>query len=137
MTKQQVDLNKYADFVDGVTSTESKDFTALIERLHKLHDMGMNVPRLLTGGIGLAAEGGEFDEIVKKMIFQGKDYTPENKHHLIRELGDIGWYWVQACIALDVDPNEVINENVRKLESRFPGGKFNVWHSENRMIGDI
>lgn len=136
MTKK-IDLNKYSDFVDGVTSQPSKDFAAFMRRLQALQDAGMNVPRLLTAGIGLASEGGEFDEIVKKIIFQGKEYNSENIFHLKRELGDIIWYWVQACIALGLDPNEVVAENVTKLESRYPGGEFDAWYSENRKDNDL
>lgn len=136
MTKQ-IDLNKYSNFVDSVTSLPSKDFEAFISRIRELQNLGANVPRLLTAGIGLASEGGEFDEIVKKMVFQGKEYNADNVFHMKRELGDIIWYWMQACMALKIDPNEVIAENVAKLESRYPGGSFDPWFSENRKDGDL
>lgn len=136
MTKK-IDLNKYSEFVDEVTSQPSKDFSAFTARLAVLQAAGANMPRLLTAGIGLASEAGEFDEIVKKMIFQGKEYNAENIFHLKRELGDIVWYWMQACMALDMDPNEVIAENVKKLEARYPGGTFDAWYSENRKDGDL
>lgn len=136
MTKK-IDLNKYSGFVDGVTSLPSKDFDAFMARVLQLKDAGADVPRLLTAGIGLASEGGEFDEIVKKMLFQGKEYSAENIFHLKRELGDIIWYWVNACTALGLDPNDVIAENVTKLESRYPGGEFDAWYSENRKDGDL
>lgn len=136
MTKK-IDLNKYSQFVDGVTSLPSKDYDAFLVRVQQLKDAGADVPRLLTAGIGLASEGGEFDEIVKKMLFQGKEYSADNIFHLKRELGDIIWYWVNACTALGLDPNEVIAENVTKLESRYPGGEFDAWYSENRKDGDL
>lgn len=132
-----VDLKKYAQFVDGVTSNPSKNLEALIARMRELDAAGMDVPRALTAGIGLASEGGEFDEIIKKMVFQGKEYNADNVFHLKRELGDIAWYWINACTALGLDPNEVIAENVTKLEGRYPGGKFDVWYSENRKDGDL
>jgi len=91
----------------------------------------------LTAGMGLSAERGEFNEIIKKMFFQGKPLNEENVFHMKRELGDIMWYWMNACTALGLDPNDVINENVKKLESRYPGGKFDAWHSENRKQGDL
>ena len=97
----------------------------------------VNVPLLLTSGIGLASEGGEFNEIVKKMFFQGKPLTEENVFHMKRELGDIMWYWANACNALGLDPNDVIAENVRKLEARYPGGSFDAHYSENRKAGDL
>jgi NTP pyrophosphatase (non-canonical NTP hydrolase) len=135
----QVDLNKYRDFVLEVTSKTSKDLTEFMNQLDYLDgsDVDINVPLLLTAGIGLASEGGEFNEIVKKMFFQGKPLNEENHFHMKRELGDIMWYWINACTALRLDPNEVIAENVEKLKARYPGGEFNVWHSENRKEGDL
>jgi NTP pyrophosphatase (non-canonical NTP hydrolase) len=133
---QQIDLNRYTEFVSVVTSAESNDTEALINRMREL-DKDTNVALLTTAAIGLASEGGEFNEIVKKMLFQGKPFNQDNRFHLMRELGDIIWYWTNACRALGYDPNEVVAENVRKLESRYPGGTFNSWYSENRMDGDI
>ena len=133
---QRIDLNRYTEFVGTVTSAESNDTEALITRMREL-DKDTNVALLTTAAIGLASEGGEFNEIVKKMLFQGKPFTEDNRFHLMRELGDIIWYWTNACRALGYDPNEVVAENVRKLEARYPGGTFNAWYSENRMDGDI
>ena len=133
-----IDLTKYADFVLAVCSDPSKDLAAFIERLKELDSTtNVNLPLLLTSGIGLASEGGEFDEIVKKVFFQGKPLNEENVFHMKRELGDVMWYWINACRALNIDPNEVIAENVRKLESRYPGGAFDVYYSENRKEGDL
>lgn len=136
----QIDLNKYSRFVIEVTSDASKDITEFMNRLDDLEStegVNINAPLLLTAGIGLASEGGEFNEIVKKMYFQGKPLNEDNVFHMKRELGDIMWYWVNACNALGLDPNEVIAENVNKLKARYPGGEFNVWHSENRKEGDL
>lgn len=135
MTK--VDLTRYQEFVEAVTSPASNDPTAFFDRTQALVDQGLNVPLLLTGAIGLASEGGEFAEVVKKIVFQGKTYTEENRWHMKRELGDIAWYWVNACRALGYDPNEVILENVNKLKNRYPSGEFNVSNSEIRQPGDL
>lgn len=134
-----VDLNRYKDFVQGVTSGASEELEVLIARMRSLQDSEprLNVALLLTGGIGLASEGGEFSELVKKCVFQGKPWNQDVRHHMLRELGDIVFYWMEACRAIGVDPNEVIEENVRKLEARYPGGKFTVDRSENREQGDI
>ncbi len=140
-----IDLNKYKDFVEAVTSKESKDLTSFMNRLDEIdanyfdgaHGPDINVPLLLTAAIGLAAEGGEFCEIPKKMFFQGKPLTEETRFHMKRELGDIMWYWINACNALRLDPNDVIAENVRKLEARYPGGRFDAYYSENRKEGDL
>ena len=141
-----VDLDKYSDFVKEVTSKPSTDLTTFMDRLDELdgnyigddkHGPDINVPLLLTACLGLAAESGEFIEIPKKIFFQGKALTDENVFHMKRELGDIMWYWINACRALRLDPNEVIAENVEKLKARYPGGEFNVFNSENRQHNDI
>ena len=131
-----IDLNKYKEFVSAVTSQESNNVRKLTDKLHEL-DRKINVALLMTGGIGLASEGGEFNEIVKKCVFQGKPLDDEIIFHMKRELGDIMWYWVNACRALELDPNDVIAENVKKLESRYPHGEFDVHYSENRQEGDL
>ena len=136
MTKQ-VDTKKYTEFVDAVTSNESKGSDAFTVRLRELYSEGLSVERLLTAAVGMSAESGEFTEIVKKMIFQGKPVNEENLFHLKRELGDIMWYVAQACMALDTDFNEIIEMNVDKLKSRYPGGEFDVHFSENRKEGDV
>lgn len=134
----KIDLTKYQDFVNAVTSKESNDVLALIRRLQDLsQDPNINISLLLTAAIGLAAECGEFAEIPKKIVFQGKPFNEEARYHMKRELGDIGWYWVNACRALSYDPNDVLAENVNKLESRYPGGKFDAHYSENRKDGDL
>jgi NTP pyrophosphatase (non-canonical NTP hydrolase) len=134
----QIDLNKYQDFVREVTSKESNYPDALIDRIDQLNvTTTINPALLLTAAMGLAAEGGEFVEIPKKIIFQGKPVNEENIFHMKRELGDIMWYWINACRALNLDPNDVIAENVRKLESRYPGGSFDAHYSENRQDGDL
>jgi len=134
----QIDLNKYQDFVQAVTSAESNYPVQLIERIQEINTTTtINPALLLTAAMGLAAEGGEFVEIPKKIIFQGKPVNEENIFHMKRELGDIMWYWINACRALNLDPNDVIAENVRKLESRYPGGSFDAYYSENRKDGDL
>ena len=143
----QIDLNKYSSFVKEVTSQPSNDLTTFMDRLDDLdgnydsatdsHGPDVNVPLLITACLGLAAESGEFCEIPKKMLFQGKPLNDENVFHMKRELGDIMWYWVNACRALHLDPNDVVAENVRKLESRYPGGNFDAYYSENRQDGDL
>ena len=147
----QVDLNKYKDFVEAVTSKPSQDLTEFMNRLDRIdanyesygpdgeyvHGPDINVPLLLCGAIGLGSETGEFQEIVKKIVFQGKPLNEEAHFHMKRELGDIMWYWINACRSLGLNPNDVIAENVKKLEARYPGGKFDVYYSENRKQGDL
>jgi len=131
-----VDLHKYVDFVDAVTSDPSKDFKSFIESLNNLDREGSNINRLTTAAVGISAEGGEFMEIVKKMVFQGKPWNDDNREHLIIELGDVLWYVAQACMALEVSFDDVVAGNVEKLKKRYPGGEFDVYHSENRSADD-
>lgn len=143
----QIDLNKYSKFVQAVTSEASRDLTTFMNRLDVIdgnydfanhqHGPDVNVPLMLTGAMGLCSESGELMEIVKKMMFQGKPLTAESHFHMKRELGDIIWYWTNMCRALNIDPNDVIAENVDKLRARYPGGEFDVYHSENRKQGDL
>tara|TARA_X000001036_G_scaffold33789_1_gene27604 strand:+ start:2293 stop:2694 length:402 start_codon:yes stop_codon:yes gene_type:complete len=130
-------INDYAKFVDTTTSRESKNFMAFIDSTSKLDVQdNMNLPRVMTSAIGMLAESGEFTEVLKKMVFQGKEFNEENRFHMKRELGDILWYWIQGCIALGYTPDEVMDENIKKLEARYPDG-FEVARSEKREIGDI
>ena len=134
---KSVDFNKYLNFVDGVTSDPSKDYKSFIASLELRDREGSNINRLTTAAVGISAEGGEFMEIVKKMVFQGKPWNDANREHLIVELGDVMWYVAQACMALDVSFDDVVERNVEKLKARYPGGEFDVHYSENRREGDI
>ena len=134
--KKQIDFKRYEEFVDAVTSDCSKDFVDLSDRLVELNREGANIERLTTSGVGLAAESGEFLEIVKKMVFQGKPWSDANREHLLIELGDVMWYVANACIALDVDFEDVLEMNVKKLEKRYPSGTFDIYKSENRAADD-
>ena len=137
MTKV-IDTNKYIEFVRQTTSPASSDFAALLSRLTELevtHDA--DVRRLLTAALGMSAEAGEFTEVIKKIILQGKPYNEDNVFHLKRELGDICWYLAQACMALDVTFEEVLQLNYEKLSARYPEGTFDVYSSENRIEGDL
>lgn len=132
-----VDTKKYLEFVDAVTSNESKDFSEFADRLNDLKIQGFPTQRLLTAAVGMSAEAGEFTEVIKKIIFQGKPVNEENLFHLKRELGDIMWYVAQACMGLDTTLDEIMEMNVDKLKARYPGGDFDVHYSENRKEGDL
>ena len=132
-----VNTDAYLKFVDAVTSEQSKDHEAFVYRIEELEGQDFPTERLLTAAVGMSAEAGEFTEVVKKIIFQGKPVNEENLFHLKRELGDIMWYVAQACMGLNVSLDEVIEMNVDKLKARYPGGEFDVHHSENRTEGDV
>lgn len=130
-------IDAYRTFVETLTSTPSKDFDAYVARLKELHDAGCNISLLDAAATGLNAEAGEALEIVKKLKFQEKPWNDDTKFHLLREAGDAIFYWIMLTLALGQDPYEVIGENIRKLESRYPGGKFDGFYSENRAEGDL
>ena len=139
MTENKViDTNKYIEFVRQTTSPASSDFGQLLARMTELEaNNDADVPRLLTAALGMSAEAGEFTEVVKKIILQGKPYNEENAFHLKRELGDICWYLSQAFMALDTNFEEILQMNFEKLSARYPEGTFDVWRSENRVEGDL
>ena len=128
-------FDKYTQFVNSVTSTASQDADAFIYRLQELGG-DVAIQRLLTAAVGISAEGGEFMEIVKKMIFQGKPASEDNIEHLKIELGDVLWYVAQACMALNISFEEVADMNIDKLSKRYPDGHFAEYYSENRKAGD-
>ena len=134
---KKVNTDAYLEFVNAVTSQPSKDADAFEYRIQELRGEGFETHRLLTAAVGMSAESGEFTEVVKKIIFQGKPENEENMFHLKRELGDIMWYVAQACMGLNISLDEVIEMNVDKLRSRYPGGEFDVHQSENRRQGDL
>ena len=136
-TEKSIDLNKYVEFVNVTTSKPSKEHTPFIDRLMELRENEFPTERLLTAAVGMSAEAGEFTEIIKKIIFQGKPVNQENLFHLKRELGDIMWYVSQACLGLDISLEEVIQMNFEKLSARYPEGAFSIERSENRVAGDL
>ena len=129
-------LNDYEKFVESVMSKTSLDWVEFKERLDKLGREGREPSLLLTAEIGLSGETGEFSDIIKKIMFQGKEFTDEVHDHLSKELSDIIFYWITACLALNVDPNDIIQKNIDKLSARYPNG-FEVSKSEVRSDGDI
>jgi NTP pyrophosphatase (non-canonical NTP hydrolase) len=132
-----IDSNKYIEFVRQTTSPASSKYPKLVERLNELEEQGADVSRLMTAAFGMSAEAGEFTEVVKKIFLQGKPYNEENVFHMKRELGDLCWYLAQACMALDISFDEVLEMNYEKLSARYPEGSFDVYRSENRVEGDL
>ena len=134
---KNIDLNKYQEFVDAVTSNESKSNNDFTNRWNTLqNERTADMPRLLTACLGLSAEAGEFTEVIKKIVFQGKPLDEDNIWHMQRELGDIMWYVAQGVMALDTSFEEIIDMNIAKLSDRYPGG-FDALRSASRKEGDI
>ena len=132
-----IEPNKYIEFVRQTTSPASSEYPKLVGRLDELEGQGADVSRLLTAAFGMSAEAGEFSEVVKKIFLQGKPYNEDNIFHMKRELGDLCWYLAQACMALDITFEEVLEMNYEKLSARYPEGSFDVYRSENRVEGDL
>ena len=123
---------EYTQFVDDVTSNESKDHADFVDRIHHLRLKGLDVPRILTAAVGMSNEAGEFGEYVKKMLFQGKEPTDEVLEKMVSELGDVLWYFTNARLALGLSMEDVQEANVAKLRGRFGGDKFDAGMSEAR-----
>ena len=136
MRKRPSVLNDYINFVNTVTSDASKNTKDFKDALDIMEEKGIDPSRLLTASVGLSGEVGEFNDIVKKLIFQGKEIDDDTKKHLKSELGDICWYMAQALIALDSSWEEIFDINVGKLSERYPGG-FDALKSASRRVGDI
>lgn len=138
-TNKQIDFSKYTEFVNGVTSKETNNVDDMINRITELANNypDFNISLFLNSAIGLGSESGEAEEIAKKVVFQGKELNDETVFHMKRELGDIIWYWTNMCRSLGFKPEDIIAENVNKLQSRYPGGSFDVFYSENRKEGDL
>ena len=136
MRKRPSVLNDYNNFVNTVTSDASKNTKDFKDALDIMEEKGIDPSRLLTASVGLSGEVGEFNDIVKKLIFQGKEVDDDTKKHLKSELGDICWYMAQALIALDSSWEEIFDINVGKLSERYPGG-FDALKSASRKVGDI
>jgi len=131
-----IHFERYEEFVAEVTSDCSTNFVDFADRIGELDREGANIERLLTAGVGINAEGGEFLEIIKKMVFQGKPWNDDNREHLIIELGDVMWYVAQATKSLGVTMEEVLDRNITKLSKRYPEGTFDAYYSENRASDD-
>jgi NTP pyrophosphatase (non-canonical NTP hydrolase) len=129
---------QYQTFVESTVSNPSSNYDAMIARLGELENntFGVKIPELLTASFGLSAEQGEFGEICKKILWQGKPLNADNIYHMKRELGDVFWYLSLACTALNTTLDEILKMNIEKLSARYPDG-FEILKSEERKIGDI
>ena len=128
------EVTAHREFVNSVTSETTVDSDLFIDRLAEFQDGDAEwtePQRLLTGAIGICSEGGELLDLVKKILFQGKEPTPELREKIKLELGDVMRYVQQVLIWSSWTLEEVLAENTKKLTGRFPEG-FSVDKSENR-----
>ena len=119
-------------------SEPTKRLDKLVERLEEIQTVeGLHVPGMMAGSTGLVCEAAELKDIVKKVLYQGKEVNPALITHMKKELGDVAFYFVLMCLALGTTPGEVVELNVEKLRDRFSSGKFSAEESEVRKVGDI
>ena len=83
--------------------------------------------------LGLAGEGGEFVDLVKKVVRDHGYNKPLGQLSLtldVRlrdELGDVFWYFTQLCTLLGVTHDELMRLNMAKLREReAEGGRQHV-----------
>ena len=126
---------EYMNFVDSVTSDSTKQQIDFIEALNIMEEQGAIPSRLMTTALGLNGEAAEFSELIKKCVFQGREYTDEIHAELKSELSDIMWYIAQGCIALDTTIEELMEINTSKLKERYPDG-FDKNKSNARYVNE-
>lgn len=93
-----------------------------------------DLDRTLQGVMGLAGESGECVDLMKKHLFQGHILDLQ---HLMKELGDVAWYLAITADSIGFSLEEVFEANIKKLEERYPNGRFEADKSINRKEGDI
>ena len=130
------DPQDYLDFVNSVTSDASKNQIDFVDALMIMEEQGAEPSRLMTAALGLNGEAAEFSEIIKKCIFQGKEFDDATHKRLKSALSDVMWYVAQGCIALNRSIDELCEINTNKLKERYPEG-FSKDKSENRKEGDL
>ncbi len=86
--------------------------------------------KLTLAALGLTGESGEVADHMKKYLFQ--DHAIDAAH-IAKELGDILWYLVLACDAIDSSLEDVMLMNVEKLRKRYPNG-FDAERSIHRTL---
>jgi NTP pyrophosphatase (non-canonical NTP hydrolase) len=106
--KKEMNTKKYKEMV---IKTESKDFELISSRLKDKRAI-----RLLHGACGVATEGGELLDAMKKHIFYGKEIDTVN---IVEEIGDLMWYSAVILDELGVEFEDVMQKNINKLKARY------------------
>ena len=78
--------------------------------------------------MGLCGETGEVVDYIKKYIYHGHLVEREK---LVEELGDVMWYLTNLATFFELPMCDILEENIRKLEERYPKG-FSEEKSINR-----
>lgn len=88
--------------------------------------------QLGNAALGLAGEVGEVVDVIKKHLYQGHGF---DKEKVIKELGDVCWYFELLCDILDITRSEVEQLNQQKLLKRYPNG-FSTDRSVSRKVDE-
>ena len=81
---------------------------------------------------GMVGELGEIHSIYQKK-YQGHGF---DRNHVKSELGDLLWFCAELCTVMGWDMADVMSENIKKLEKRYPSG-FEEEKSLHRKAGDV
>ncbi|KKN73127.1 hypothetical protein LCGC14_0404360 [marine sediment metagenome] len=84
---------------------------------------------ILHSAVGMSSETGEILGHIKKVIWQGHCI---NCNYIIKELGDILYYFTSMCNLIGTNIDEVRKQNIEKLTKRYPEGVFDKERSINR-----
>lgn len=103
-----------AEYQHQAARTINRDLSEQQLVLHALH--------------GLAAEVGEVHGIFQK-VYQGHEL---DLAHLREEIGDTMWFIMELCTAYDWSAEEIAQNNIEKLEKRYPGAGFDPERSVHR-----
>jgi NTP pyrophosphatase (non-canonical NTP hydrolase) len=105
---------RYARFVDAGTLVDTEEKKKFLVAM------------------GLAGEGGEVCDYLKKVLLHGK---PLDRETLVEELGDVLWYIQLGCNVFGLTVDEIIEYNIEKLTSRYPQhyGDLDQWKASSGL----
>lgn len=84
--------------------------------------------------IGISGEAGELLDAMKKHLIYGK---PLDVCNVIEELGDIEFYLEGLRQELKINREEVLSVNVRKLNVRYPAGRYSDGDAQSRKDKEV
>ena len=126
-----------ANYIKLAMRTDLQDYTPVVRRLLNYARIEMpdgfdpNILRARHAVDGLVTEVGEVADHLKKFCQYGRDLKEED---LKGELGDIFWYLALFLDAFDLELDDVLEHNIRKLQARYPH-KFTEEQALNRLSG--
>jgi NTP pyrophosphatase (non-canonical NTP hydrolase) len=113
--KREEDVNMLANDYQATTLQTLKEFDEPYYSLLHL-------------ALGVAGEGGEVVELIKKHAFHGHQL---DRHKLALEIGDSLFYLAALSHTIGYELSQVMQMNIDKLKARYPNG-FSSEASKNR-----